>query len=213
MFIDRTRPNRYHRANDSEPRAFLVAGQRMPILQREDDIFPPDLLENTSLLDDSGLQWYCLYTMSRREKDLLRKLIAAGFACYSPMVPKRYRSPAGRLRTSYTALFPNYVFLLGDETSRLFALSTSCVSQVQPINDTSLTADLRQIHAALQSGIPLTPEARLERGQRVRVSSGPFKDFEGEVLRREGKTRLLLRLNFLEQGASMELDEAVLQPV
>lgn len=185
----------------------------MPILEREDDIFPHDLLENPQLLEDPDRHWFCLYTMSRREKDLLRKLIAAQIPCYSPMVPRRYRSPAGRLRTSYTALFPNYVFLLGDESSRLFALATNCVSRAQMITDQGLEHDLRQIHAALQAGVPLTPEAKLHRGQHVRVSSGPFRGFEGEVLRREGKTRLLLRLNFLEQGASMELDEAVLTPL
>ncbi len=185
----------------------------MPILTREDDIHPDDLLDNPELLNDPNRQWYCLYTLSRREKDLLRKLIGSGIPCYAPMVPKRYRSPAGRLRTSYTALFPNYVFLLGDESSRLFALGTRCVSRSQLITDPGLTDDLRQIRAALQAGVPLTPEAKLQRGQRVRVSSGPFKGFEGEVLRREGKTRLLLRLNFLEQGASMELDEAVLKPL
>jgi hypothetical protein len=33
------------------------------------------------------------------------------------------------------------------------------------------------------------------------------------VLRREGKTRLLLAVRFLEQGVSMEVDEGVLEPV
>jgi transcription antitermination factor NusG len=186
----------------------------MPILKSEQDIFPADLLENAALQDDPVRNWYCLYTLSRREKVLLRKLLANKIACYSPMVAKRFRSPAGRLRTSYTALFPNYVFLYGDESDRLFALQTNCISRSQLIADeATLVRDLQQIRAAIQVGIPLTPEARLDRGQRVRVSAGPFKGFEGEVLRREGKTRLLLRLNFLEQGVSMELDEAVLKPV
>lgn len=186
----------------------------MPILKPEPDIFPPDLLENSGMHVDDGRQWHCLYTLSRREKVLLRTLIANGIACYSPMVAKRFRSPSGRLRTSQTALFPNYVFLYGDETDRLAALMTNCVSRTQVIADTCvLVNDLRQIRMALQVGVPLTPEARLEKGQRVRVSAGPFKGFEGEVLRREGKTRLLLQLNFLEQGVSMELDEAVLKPI
>ena len=61
--------------------------------------------------------------------------------------------------------------------------------------------------------IPLTPEAKLESGDLVRVRSGPFADYEGTVVRREGKTRLLLSIQFLEQGVSMELDEAVLEPL
>ncbi len=186
----------------------------MPILKQEPDIFPQDLLENSGKQTDADRQWHCLYTISRREKVLLRKLIAQGIPCYSPMVAKRFRSPSGRLRTSHTALFPNYVFLFGSEPDRLTALMTNCVSRSQLIVDGAvLVHDLRQIRAALLVGAPLTPEARLDKGQRVRVSAGPFRGFEGEVLRREGKTRLLLRLNFLEQGVSMELDEAVLKPI
>lgn len=186
----------------------------MPILKYERDIFPQDLLDESGPQADAERQWHCLYTISRHEKVLLRKLIARGIACYSPMVSKRFRSPSGRLRTSHTALFPNYVFLFGTESDRLAALMTNCVSRSQLIVDGAvLVRDLRQIRTALQIGVPLTPEARLDKGQRIRVSAGPFKGFEGEVLRREGKTRLLLRLNFLEQGVSMELDEAVLKPI
>jgi transcription antitermination factor NusG len=186
----------------------------MPILKPEPDIFPPDLLDVAEREPADTEQWYCLYTLSRMEKSLLRKLISCRISCYSPMVARRFRSPAGRLRTAYTPLFPNYVFLRGKETDRQFALSTNCVSSVRLVPSADrLLHDLRQIHTALVAGVPLTPEARLEKGQWVRVSAGPFKGFEGEVLRREGKTRLLLRLNFLEQGASMELDEAVLKPV
>lgn len=186
----------------------------MPILKPEPDIFPANLLEIAAGDSSSSGNWYCLYTLSRMEKSLLRKLIGRAISCYSPMVARRFRSPAGRLRTAFMPLFPNYVFLSGNEADRQFALTTNCVSSIREVpSPDSLVRDLRQIHAALIAGVPLTPEARLEKGQWVRVSAGPFKGFEGEVLRREGKTRLLLRLNFLEQGASMELDEAVLKPV
>ena len=185
----------------------------MPVIGKQPDIFPPDLLETDQLPGDTTWRWYCLYTMSRREKDLMRRLMANQIACYCPTVPKRYRSPAGRLRTSYIPLFPGYVFLFGDSSHRYFALSTNCVSRDQEIVDDGFVDELRQIQLALAAGVPLTPEAKLQRGQRVRVRSGPFKDFEGEVIRREGKTRLLLTLNFLEQGVSMEMDEAVLAPL
>ena len=183
----------------------------MPILKKEDDIYPDDLLQNESLLADETRRWYCLYTLSRREKDLARKLIARQIGCYLPIVPKRYRSPAGRLRTSWVPLFNNYVFLYADESERHFCFTTNCLSRVEEVGDDhQLVQDLRAIQTAINAGIPLTPEARIEPGQRVRVRRGPFQGYEGHVIRREGKTRLLLSINFLEQGVSMELDEAVL---
>ena len=65
----------------------------------------------------------------------------------------------------------------------------------------------------IEAGVPLMAESRLVTGNRVRVKSGPFKRYEGTVLRREGKSRLLLAINFLEQGVSMEIDEALLEPL
>ncbi len=183
----------------------------MPILSKEDDIYPQDLLQNETLLSDEQRSWFCLYTLSRREKELVRKLVAQQIGCYLPVVPKRYRSPAGRLRTSYVPLFNNYVFLFANESERYLCMTTNCISRVQEISDSDqLVQDLRALQTAISSGIPLTPESRIEPGQRVRVRRGPFQGYEGQVLRREGKTRLLLSINFLEQGVSMEVDEAVL---
>ena len=184
----------------------------MPILKRERDIFPDDLLENEKLLSDSSLDWWCIYTMSRREKDFMRRLASLSIAHYGPVIPKRYRSPNGRLRTSYIPLFPNYVFMLGSEADRTSALTTNCVSKCSLIPDAEkFVHQLKQICKVVAADVPLTPEAKLEPGNYVRVRSGPFAGYEGTVLRREGKTRLLLSLQFLEQGVSMELDEALLE--
>ena len=45
----------------------------MPILKREEDIFPEDLLANDALLSNPDFKWWSIYTLSRREKDLMRK--------------------------------------------------------------------------------------------------------------------------------------------
>lgn len=186
----------------------------MPILKREKDIFPDDLLVNEQEHGDPARKWWCLYTMSRREKDLMRKLTAAKIPHYGPVVTKRYRSPAGRLRTSFVPLFANYVFMLADEQERQRALATNCISKCDLVEAREqLVQDLYLISIAVAEEVPLTPEAKLESGDLVRVRSGPFADYEGTVVRREGKTRLLLSIQFLEQGVSMELDEAVLEPL
>ena len=186
----------------------------MPILKQENDTYPVDLLEREEILGDSSLSWWCIYTLSRREKEFMRRLTGLQIYHYGPIIEKRFRSPSGRLRTSYIPLFPNYVFMLGNEEHRVAALTTNCTSKCNLIeNRDQLVHDLRQIRHVIAAGIPLTPESRLESGDHVRVRSGPFAGYEGSVLRREGKTRLLLTIQFLEQGVSMELDEALLEPM
>lgn len=185
----------------------------MPILKREDDIYPENLLTDKRLLADSDRRWWCIYTLSRREKDFMRRLVALDVPHFGPTIPKRFRSPSGRLRTSFIPLFPNYVFVFGNDQDRYQAMTTNCVSKCNPVEDSErLVSDLRQIRSIIEAGVALTPEARLEPGNWVRVRSGPFAGYEGTVIRREGKTRLLLSIQFLEQGVSMELDEGLLEP-
>ena len=186
----------------------------MPILGRENDKYPSDLLEDDTTLTDLSRQWWCVYTKSRREKDLMRKLTSHGISHYGPVVPKRYRSPNGRLRTSFVPLFANYIFMFGDEEDRQQAMNSNCISKCNLIEDReTLVSDLRQILQVLEAGVAVTPEAKLSAGRRVRVRTGPFAGYEGNVIRREGKTRLLLSIQYLAKGVSMEMDEGVLEAI
>ena len=184
----------------------------MPILNKEDDRFPADLFENETLLADESKSWWCIYTLSRREKDLMRKLAARQIPHYGPMIPKRFRSPNGRLRTSWIPLFANYVFMFGGEAERVTALTTNCISKCNRVEEgEELFETLRQLKAFIDIGVPLTPEGRLEPGNQVRVKSGHFAGYEGTVIRREGKTRFLLSVQYLNQGVSIEMDEGLLE--
>jgi transcription antitermination factor NusG len=182
----------------------------MPISVHETELFPPDLFTQADAAVDR--HWWVLYCISRHEKQLMRRLLSQSIGFYCPIVAKRQRSPAGRVRVSYIPLFSNYVFMLGGEDDRRAALATRCVSRVLAAPDPQrVTRDLRQIQHLIATGAPLTPEGRIEPGALVRVASGAFRGFEGTVVRREGLTRLLVAVNFLQQGASVLLDDCQLE--
>ena len=185
----------------------------MPILTPQTDLYPADLFERERLGDEGPVGWWAMYTMSRREKHLMRQLVKLEVPFYCPVIPKRNRSPGGRIRTSHLPLFPNYVFLYGDDEQRYTAMTTNCVARyTRVVAGVELTRDLRQIYELIQAGVPLTPESRLEAGDLVRVRSGPFRGYEGYVIRREGQRRLLVAVNFLQQGASFALEDCELEP-
>ncbi len=180
----------------------------MPILARELDLFPEDLLEQQGLGQEADKLWWAIYTKSRHEKELMRRLCGLNIAFYTPLIARRRRSPGGRIRTAYVALFAGYVFLYGNESDRCCALGTNCVSRCLHVSDgVELTRDLRQIHRLIESGAPLTPEARLDPGVGVRVRSGPLAGIEGVVIKRAGATRLQIAVNFLQKGASLLLED------
>ena len=186
----------------------------MPILPREPDVYPLDLLDQPAPAADSTMKWWGLYTLSRREKELMRRLHHKEISFYAPLILRRKRSSNGRVRQSYVPLFASYVFLFGNNEQRVSALQTNCISSVLPISDAGqLVNDLRQIRRLIESEAPLTPEARLETGKRVRIRSGPMTDIEGVVIQRRGQSRLLVAVEFLQQGASILLDDCVVESV
>lgn len=188
----------------------------MPILPKQQDIYPDDLLDAAH--GDSGQEplaggrWVAFYTLSRREKDLMRKLQAAGVPFYAPMVRRRLHSPGGRVRASYVPLFPGYVFSRVDDDQRRTALATNTVARWIPIVDERmLVDDLRAIKRLIDTEKPLTPEARIEPGQSVRVRTGALRGLEGTVVKRRGTERLVVAVRFLNQGASIELEDVDLE--
>lgn len=189
----------------------------MPILPKQRDLFPESLFgqegdARVPLDLPPHAHWIAFYTLSRREKDLMRKLEAASIPFYGPLVRRRLHSAGGRTRFSHVPLFPGYVFSLVDDDQRRAALATNTVARWLPITDESaLVADLRAIKRLIDTDQPLTPEARLEPGQPVRVRTGALQGLEGTVVKRRGEQRLVVAVRFLNQGASIELEDVDLE--
>ena len=180
----------------------------MPILAPEIDVFPEDLLCREVIEPTGDSQWWAVYTRSRQEKELMRRLVSLEIPFYCPIIPHRFRSPSGRMRTSQLPLFANYVFMCCDTYNRYRAMTTNLISKTIEVSDgTNLTHDLRQIQRLIQFGAPLSVEARLQPGSKVRIKSGPLSGVEGVILKRQGDDFLFVAVNFLQQGASIRLED------
>lgn len=189
----------------------------MPILAAEVDVFPDDLLLRDHLDDQSeenGAIWWAVYTRSRQEKELMRALVNMAIPFYCPIIPHRYRSPAGRVRTSHLPLFTNYVFMYADGFHRYQALKTNLISKTIEVTDgPQLIHDLRQIQRLIQLGMPLSIESKLMPGRKVRIKTGPLNGMEGVILKRQGTDFLFVAVNFLQQGALVKLEGDDVEPV
>ena len=183
----------------------------VPICPAEPSIFPEDLLEQ-GVAAPSARRWWAIYTKARQEKSLRG-------SCSSGRSPSsaagRQGEPDSRQRIrSYIPLFAGYVFLFVSDEERLRALTTNRISRTLPIADEELLReDLRQIRRLIEAGAPLTIERRLSPGRRVRVKAGSMMGLEGTVLSRRGGNRLLVAVNFLQQGASVALDDFMVEPL
>ena len=101
----------------------------MPLLPRESDCYPANLLDATPIMGSSDSCWVAFYTLSRREKDRMRKLMGLQVPFYAPLIRRRLKSPGGRLRESFVPLFPGYVFARVVDDQRRSALGTNTIAR------------------------------------------------------------------------------------
>ena len=72
----------------------------MPILERELDLFPEDLLERSDLGREADSRWWALYTKARHEKELMRRLRGLNIALSSDLPPAAGLSSSSAQRCS-----------------------------------------------------------------------------------------------------------------
>lgn len=186
----------------------------MPILAEEVSLFPESLLdESQDEQDGNGHRWWALHTRPRQEKSLARELVRFDTAFYLPLVHKK-RIVQGRSIRSFIPLFGGYVFMFGTDEHRVRSLTTNRVVRAIEVTDgRRLLADLKQVQRLIEAGAPLTVEARLKPGQRVRIKQGSMIGLEGTVLARRRHTRLVVAVEFLQRGVSVEVEDCILEPL
>ena len=184
----------------------------MPILAQEPWVYPVTLLDGMQQ-EPTTRQWWVLYTRSRQEKAIARDLTALKVPFFLPLV-KKTSCIRGKVLTATVPLFGGYVFLYGTEDERVCSLTTNRVAQVLEVHDQAqLQRDLAQLEQLIDSDAPLTVESRLAPGRQVRVKHGSLAGLEGVVVSRQGQTRLLVSVNFIQRGASVEVDDFMLEPI
>jgi len=200
----------------------------MPILEQEICVYPDQLLSDPPyLLGDPGLdetaieamddgserRWWDVYTKSRQEKALARHLIGHDIPFYLPLIPKDNIIRSKRVR-SHIPLFAGYMFLFGNELERVTTLTTNRISRILPVPDQQqLLRDLANVQTLIERDAPLAIERRLDAGDQVRIKTGSLRGLEGMVVKRHGRTRLLVAVTYLQQGVSVEIDDCALEPI
>ncbi len=163
--------------------------------------------------DPTDRRWWAVYTKSRQEKSLARHLIGHQVPFYLPLIPKDNIIRGRRVR-SHIPLFGGYLFLFGTEAERVTTLTTNRISRILPVVDQEqLRRDLANVQTLIERGVALSVEQRLAVGTPVRIKNGSLRGLEGMVVKRHGKTRLLVAVTYLQQGVSVEIDDCALEPL
>lgn len=174
---------------------------------------PPMLANDIDTLADITGQWWIAHTRSRFEKTFAWDLRSRGINYFLPLV-ERVRVSGGRKRRVVMPLFSSYVFFCGGESVRYEALATNRLCQVIKVHEQSkLVGELLAIEKALAGKVQLDPYPFAAVGRRCRITAGVFRGVEGVVIQRNGVTRLVLEVSMLGQGAALEIEADLIEPV
>lgn len=174
---------------------------------------PPLIYPAGQALSTDGGPWRVAHTKARNEKAFAWDLVTRDVPFFLPMVTHLHVT-GGRKYKTIVPLFPSYVFFRGGSEGRLAALATGRVCQIIEARDQrQLVSELADIHRVIQSGVTMHPLPSAAVGSRCRIHSGPLQGIEGTLVRREAGHHFVIHVSMLGQGAELEIEPDLLEPV
>lgn len=160
--------------------------------------------------------WYVVHTTPQREKTVANQIGNMGMEFFLPTY-KTVRQWSDRKKKVELPLFPNYVFVYTSERERhlLFSISNlvkfvSFESKPVKVRETEIAAVRRVLDA---DDVEVGEASYFENGSKVRIARGQLAGLEGRVLKQNGKSRLLIRIDELQKAFSINVATNLLEAV
>jgi transcriptional antiterminator RfaH len=176
------------------------------------------LNRQTGIVSDTQepMAWYALRVRSRHEKKTAALLEKKGIKISVPLLQVT-RQWSDRKKLIHIPLFRGYVFThIPLQLKHYEVLQTQGAvafsgigSKIKAIPD----EQMYWLDQILHSSEEMNLERDFPAGQRVRVTHGPWRGIEGIVQETLAKTRLVIWLDALMQGMSVNMDAALLEPL
>ena len=165
-----------------------------------------------------GRLWYAAYVRSRHEFRVHEYLASARIETFLPTITRLSRWKDRKKLVTFP-LFPGYLFVHICNRKDAFLpilkipgvvkFLSSRPGPPDPVPDSQI-ASLKNLVAA---GKDIEPYPYLQEGRRVRIKWGPLKGVEGILVEKRGQHMLVLSIDILQQGASVRIDAADVEPV
>ncbi len=154
--------------------------------------------------------WYVIQTRSRFEKKCTNYLIKCGVSAYLPLTKKK-NVWSDRIKEVEVPLFPGYLFIQFSENERYKILNTPGIVRFVSFGGKYATVNSKHLEAikiAISTNFELEViDTTFEPGQEVLITSGPFKDNYAQIIRHNGKGKLLLSLYSIGKGIVLEIGQ------
>lgn len=159
--------------------------------------------------------WYAVYTRHSHEKTVRDAFGSRNIECYLPTYSEKRRRVNRCMVELTLPVFPTYIFarIAWKDHARLLevpsVISIVGFGRQRPIIPEN---EIESLRSALN--IEHTrPHPYLNRGERVRVLSGPLEGLTGIVLRTGNSLRIVLSVQLIMQSVVAEVEQWNLEPI
>jgi transcription antitermination factor NusG len=154
--------------------------------------------------------WFAVWTRSRHENSVRTQIAGRGVEAFLPTIPRWSRWKDRKKRVDWP-LFPGYCFARVAEEESLKV--RSCPGVVGLVSFEGRPAaipavEIEAIRTLVMSDVRFDPCPLLGEGDDVEVVSGPLRGVIGRLVRKGTHARLVLAVDLIGQGVSVEVDAA-----
>lgn len=161
------------------------------------------------------LKWYVFYTKPNFEKKVDAQLKQIELESFLPLY-KSIRQWSDRRKKIEVPLFPGYIFVYGDEKSRLKALTVNGI--IKNVTFKGEPATLREdeidsIKRVLNSEKIIDTVSSITIGKKVKIISGPLQGLEGILVDVKGNSYFSLVLEKINSSVLVDVPQKDILPL
>ena len=158
--------------------------------------------------------WFAIWTRSRHEQVVREQIARKHFDAFLPTITRWSRWKDRKKKIDWP-LFPGYCFARFEEEDALAILT--CTAVVNNVSFEGRPAPIPEheidgIRRLVESDLQYDPCPLIREGMMVEVKHGALKGIVGRLVRKGAHARLILAVDLIGQGVSVEVDAADVKP-
>ena len=164
--------------------------------------------------DQGQAQWYAIWTRSRHEQVVREQLERKHVEAFLPTITRWSRWKDRKKKIDWP-LFPGYCFARCDPADSLPILKCTGVVNIVSVEGKPAPIpehEIEGIRVLLESDLQYDPCPLIREGMMVEVTHGALKGVVGRLVRKGAHARLILSVDLIGQGVSVEVDAADVKP-
>ena len=160
--------------------------------------------------DTHGASWFAIWTRSRHEQVVRDQIERKHLDAFLPTITRWSRWKDRKKKIDWP-LFPGYCFARFNPDESLPVLKCTGVVKIVSVDGKPAPIpehEIESIRRLIESELQYDPCPLIREGMMVEVTHGALKGVIGRLVRKGAHARLVLSVNLIGQGVSVEVDAA-----